>query len=181
MTSQKKEKGSGDGNALSEEELLERIKNSMMVEMAKEMPDAWAAPLLHDLKPVSATLEPYPTLYFDFTVHNRYLNFSGVLHGGAGSTLFDVATTMALHLVNSPKFWFTLGVSRMLNCTYLLPAPEGKTVGIKCEILNIGKKMSQLRGEMFDKESGKLIMTCEHLKVNVDEKLLPQEWKDSKL
>lgn len=91
------------------------------------------------------------------------------MHGGAGSTIFDIATTMVLHLINGPKFWFTLGVSRMLNVTYLGPAKEGTEVDIKCEILNVGKRMTQMRGEMRDK-SGKLLMTCEHLKVNVDER-----------
>jgi acyl-coenzyme A thioesterase 13 len=96
----------------------------------------------------------------------------GNLHGGCTATIFDVCTTLPLHLVAKPGFWMYLGVSRTLNTTYLQPVPNGTTVDIQCEILHVGKRLSTIKGEMRaineDGTPGALLAVCEHGKVSTD-------------
>lgn len=71
-------------------------------------------------------------------------------------------------LVNKPGFWFNLGVSVTLNCSYLRPIPSGTTILIECELLNIGKTLSTLRGVMKRESDGAVLTSCEHGKYNSD-------------
>lgn len=73
-----------------------------------------------------------------------------------------------LALINKPGFWFLLGVSRTLNVTYLRPIPANETVLIECEILQVGKRLSSLKGVMKRKKDGAIMATCEHGKFNTD-------------
>ncbi|KAF3942144.1 hypothetical protein ABW19_dt0206932 [Dactylella cylindrospora] len=155
------------------EELLERVKSSnfgLARKLQVEAIEKWAKDINDDLTPIHATLTPNPTLTFTFPVHKKYCNLAGNLHGGATATMFDIATTFAVTLINSDTFWRTFGVSRTLNCTYLRAAPAGTQTTVKCEILSIGKNLTHMRGEMRD-EQGRLLAICEHGKVNVDSKL----------
>ncbi|KAM0816712.1 hypothetical protein AB5N19_02514 [Seiridium cardinale] len=115
---------------------------------------------------------PHPRINFRFTVCPVHCNQLGNLHGGCTSTIFDICTTLPLHLINKPGFWMYLGVSRTLNCTYLKPVPCGTTVDIQCEILSVGKRLCVIKGEMraVDEEGklGALLTVCEHGKVSTD-------------
>jgi len=111
---------------------------------------------------------PHPTVTFSFTCQPEHCNRMYNLHGGAAATLFDFCTTMPLALVSRPGFWQFLGVSRTLNVTYYRPIPAGEEVLIRCDIVQVGKKLATIRGTMTRKRDGAVMAACEHGKVNVD-------------
>ncbi|GJN66745.1 thioesterase superfamily protein [Purpureocillium lilacinum] len=116
----------------------------------------------------TSTAQPHPSVTFTYTVQPDHCNRLLSLHGGAAATLFDFCTTMPLSLVNRPGFWQYLGVTRNLNVTYMRPARAGDEVLIETHIVQVGKKLATLRGEMRRKKDGQLLCICEHLKVNID-------------
>ncbi|KAI0130336.1 HotDog domain-containing protein [Xylariales sp. AK1849] len=115
---------------------------------------------------------PHPRINFRFTVQPVHCNQMRNLHGGCTASIFDVCTSLLLHLISKPGFWMLLGVSRTLNCTYLRPIPVGSTIDIECTVLQIGKKLCSLKGEMraVDENGtvGALLAVCEHGKVSTD-------------
>ncbi|KAI4596682.1 hypothetical protein KJ359_005024 [Pestalotiopsis sp. 9143b] len=154
---------------------IDRVKASMQWAVEKyQDPDNndWMATIIPHLTVHSHATSPYPRVDFRFTVQPAHCNQMGNLHGGCTATLFDSCTTWPLHLVNKPGFWTYMGVSRTLNCTYLLPIPVGTTVDIRCEILSIGKRLAVMKGEMRavgeDGKLGPLLAVCEHGKVSTD-------------
>ncbi|CAG9997528.1 unnamed protein product [Clonostachys byssicola] len=129
----------------------------------------WTSSLLPHMSLVDLTLElPHPSITLSYTVQPEHCNQLKNLHGGCASTLFDFSTSMAIVLVSRPDFWNYLGVSRTLNVTYLRPVPSGTEVLVHNEIVQIGKKMTTLRGTMRRRSDGALLAVCEHGKVNVD-------------
>ncbi|KAL7623712.1 hypothetical protein AAE478_005264 [Parahypoxylon ruwenzoriense] len=115
---------------------------------------------------------PHPNITFRFAVQPIHSNGLDNLHGGCAATIFDLCTTLPLHLVSRPGFWQYTGVSRALNVTYLRPVPVGTTVHIKCEVLQAGRNLCALRGEMRavgeDGREGPLLVVCEHSKARID-------------
>ncbi|KAK6361958.1 hypothetical protein TWF730_005664 [Orbilia blumenaviensis] len=161
---------------MSEEELLALVRDSPFRKFGKlaqrdgdEIP-SWGKQIYTSLEPVHATLKPNPAITFKFDVTDDYTNLAGNLHGGAGATIFDIATTMVLTLVQKEGFWERWGVSRTLNCAYLKGAPGGTTVNVHCEIVSLGKRLVHMRGVMTD-DAGTILVTCEHGKVSVDSKI----------
>lgn len=86
----------------------------------------------------------------------------------------DLCTTMAAAPLAAPGFWQFGGVSRGLSVTYLRPAPSkgGEEVVIECEVLQIGKRLATIKGEMKERkkggEIGEILALCEHNKVSID-------------
>lgn len=128
----------------------------------------WMADLVpyvtvHSLSPETNTL----TLHF--TPQSQHCNRHHMLHGGAMATLFDFLTTLALCFVNDkPGFWRYLGVTRTLNTTYFRPVAVGDVVAVEVSVMQVGKKLATLKGEMRRLRDGALMAVCEHGKVNTD-------------
>ncbi|KAI5369481.1 Putative Thioesterase domain, HotDog domain superfamily, acyl-coenzyme A thioesterase 13 [Septoria linicola] len=88
-------------------------------------------------------------------------------HGGAIATFFDMTTSMAIIACNFPA-WLSTGASRKLEVTYLKPPVEGDQVLFECEVIQIGKRLAELRGVMRREADGALLATCEHQKYMAD-------------
>ncbi|KAK6507035.1 hypothetical protein TWF481_005488 [Arthrobotrys musiformis] len=161
---------------MSEEELVELVRNSpfrkfgkLSQENGEDIP-SWGKKIYSDLEPINASLSPNPSITFKFHIATEYTNLAGNLHGGSAATIFDIATTLVLTLVQKEGFWERWGVSRTLNCAYLKGAPGGSTVTIKCDIVGLGKRLVHMKGVMTD-DAGNILVTCEHGKVSVDSRI----------
>lgn len=116
-----------------------------------------------------STSPTQPRVTFLFTPQTAHCNRHGTLHGGCAATLFDYLTTLPLNVIARPGgYWQQLGVSRNLGVTYLRPAKVGEELLIECETVQVSKRMAVLKGTMKRKSDGKVVMTCEHQKVNID-------------
>ncbi|EKD16307.1 putative thioesterase family protein [Drepanopeziza brunnea f. sp. 'multigermtubi' MB_m1] len=114
---------------------------------------------------------PAGTATFEFVVGERYANVNGVMHGGAAGVIFDMCTTTALGPLARPGFWdFLGGVTRALNISYLRAIPVDTTVRIHSRVLQVGKTMALIRGEMTSLDGEKVYCTAEHHKVSVPSK-----------
>ena len=110
------------------------------------------------------------TAKYKLTVPEKYCNRLGNLHGGAASTIFDIATTATLAPIARPGHWQYAGVTRSLNVHYMRPAPCGLEIEIICTVVNAGRRLATISGEIW--AGGKILMTCEHLKVQIDPPLV---------
>jgi acyl-coenzyme A thioesterase 13 len=118
--------------------------------------------------PAEGDTTTHPKVVFRYTVQKEHCNALHNLHGGAGATLFDFLTTLALVLINAPGFWWYVGVTRTLNIAYIRPAPEGERVLVEGEVIHAGQRLCSLRGVMRRESDGAVLATCEHGKVNTD-------------
>ncbi|KAL4931296.1 PaaI family thioesterase [Aspergillus undulatus] len=122
----------------------------------------------------SASLTPTPSISFTFTIAPKHCNYLGNLHGGCAATLFDALSSMILLAVSKPGFFQLGGVSRHLNVTYLRPVREGEKVRLRASIVNVGKRLALLRGEIVKvipgggEGEGEVCMVCDHEKANTD-------------
>ncbi|KAI5810862.1 thioesterase family protein [Pyronema omphalodes] len=129
----------------------------------------------HDLLATHLQLQsasPKGTVTFRFKVPAAYCNRMGNLHGGAAALIFDICTTCALVPISKPGYWQFAGVSAGLSVTYLRPAPLGSEVEVFCEVINAGKRLATLRGEI--RANGKVLMIAEHMKASIDPPLEPE-------
>jgi acyl-coenzyme A thioesterase 13 len=78
---------------------------------------------------------------------------------------------MAVAPIARPGFWSGLnGVSRILNIAYLRAIPVGTLVRIRSKVVQVGKLMIMLRGEIGSVDGKIIYCTCEHHKVYVASK-----------
>jgi acyl-coenzyme A thioesterase 13 len=117
---------------------------------------------------MSATASPKATGVFELDITPRWSNRMGNMHGGAIALVFDMCTTMSAAPLARKDFWVFGGVSRTLAVTYLRPVRMGVTVEIHCEVLQMGRRLATLRGEMRDKGTGAVLCVCEHNKVALE-------------
>jgi acyl-coenzyme A thioesterase 13 len=112
------------------------------------------------------------TCVFELDVTSRWSNRMGNMHGGAIALVFDMCTTMCAAPMAREDFWWFGGVSRNLSVTYLRPVRMGMIVEIHCEVLQMGKRLATIRGELREKVDapgrGNVLCVCEHNKASLE-------------
>lgn len=88
-------------------------------------------------------------------------------HGGAIAMFFDMLTSMAI-IASNTAGWESTGVSRGLSVTYLRPPVEGEACLIEAEVVQIGRRLAEVRGVMKREADGVLLATCDHQKYMAD-------------
>jgi acyl-coenzyme A thioesterase 13 len=120
------------------------------------------------LRVVSATKSPKATSLFELDVTGRWSNRMGNMHGGAIALVSDMCTTMCAAPLARKDFWVFGGVSRTLAVTYLRPVTMGMVVEVRCEVLQMGRRLATIRGEIRDKATGSVLCVCEHNKASLE-------------
>ncbi|OJD39085.1 thioesterase family protein [Diplodia corticola] len=122
--------------------------------------------VMNKMKLVDAGPEGF--VQFELTIGNEFSNLNDVMHGGAAGVIFDMATTSALNPLSRPDFWFFMGgVTRTLNISYLRAVPLGTTVLLTSRVVQVGKTMAMIKGDMTSLDGSIVYATAEHHKVNV--------------
>ncbi|CEH19390.1 HGG motif-containing thioesterase [Ceraceosorus bombacis] len=93
-------------------------------------------------------------------INEGMANQLGNLHGGAGATIVDCATSMVLYLHTSGISgdpWSYLGVSQSIQMLYFAPTPVGAWVDIEVNSLTVGKSVAAIQCDIWlkDAEDGK--------------------------
>lgn len=108
------------------------------------------------------------TATFAMKASPAFTNRMGNMHGGAVAMIYDMCTTMTAAPLARRDFWWFGGVSRTLLITYLRPVRKGMELLIECEVLQQGKRLSTIRGQMREKTTGVLLSVAEHNKASID-------------
>lgn len=97
-----------------------------------------------------------------------FTNRMGNMHGGAVAMIFDMCTTMCAAPLARKDYWVFGGVSRVLSITYLRPVRVEMELLIECEVLQHGSRLITIRGQMRNKDDGKLLAVAEHTKASIN-------------
>jgi len=106
--------------------------------LSDAQPQQFSAPLItgRQLRLISAekSSPSQARVVFEFSNPPTWSNSAGTLHGGAQATIHDIVTSFAITPLTRADFWITPGVSRVLGCTYIRPAPPGEVLLVEGEV-----------------------------------------------
>ena len=104
------------------------------------------------------------TLTFEFPIQDWQANRVGNLHGGIICTAFDLTIAALARFYARENFAPTIS----LDVKYVRPAALGDTLVVTAKATSTGRRITQLTGEAFGKNTGKLIATAASVYMNVD-------------
>ncbi|KAI5852146.1 HotDog domain-containing protein [Tricharina praecox] len=132
--------------------------------------------MMQDLKLIDA--RPEGRAVWEITIPRYLCNLNGSLHGGGAALLLDMCTMSALGPLASDKRWVFLGgVTRSLSLSYLRDCAEGTPVIVDSYVLQAGRTMALIRGEIKSPD-GKIFYTvADHHKVNLGPQLAMLEFE----
>lgn len=104
------------------------------------------------------------TLTFEFPVQQWQANRVGNMHGGMICTAFDLTIAALARFYAGENFAPTIS----LDVKYVRPVKVGDVMVIKATATATGRRITQLTGEAYSKDSGKLVATAASVYMNVD-------------
>lgn len=104
------------------------------------------------------------SLSFEFPVQAWQANRAGQLHGGMICTAFDITIAALARFYAGENFAPTVS----LDVKYVRPVKIGDTLVVKAKAIATGRRITQLTGEAYSKETGKLSATAASVYLNVD-------------
>ncbi len=124
-----------------------------------------AEELISEDKHKSILIKDHEVL-FGYKIHPSTLNYWGAMHGGAISTLVDIASTIAITGLDKNH---RKNISIELSTKFLSPVvPDLKVVYILCSIQKIGKNVAFSTIEVIEPKNLKVIVTASHTKAMLD-------------
>ncbi|KAI5818946.1 hypothetical protein BZA77DRAFT_378503, partial [Pyronema omphalodes] len=141
------------------------------VAAAEKMKDIIDYRMMKDLTLIDA--RPYGRSVWKLKVPRYLCNLNLSLHGGGACVLLDMCTMSALAPLAGPKFWVFLGgLTRSMNLTYIRDCPVDTEVIIDSTVIQAGRTMALIRGEIKSLDGRVTYVTVDHGKVNVG----PGKW-----
>jgi uncharacterized protein (TIGR00369 family) len=107
---------------------------------------------------------------FKLKVEQEFCNILNVMHGGATSTLVDIATTFAISGFDRN---LRHSVSIELSCYYLNPINLNSEILIHCRAPKIGKTIAYSYCDIYDYDTKKLLVNASHIKA-----MLEKTWNE---
>lgn len=104
------------------------------------------------------------TLTLEFPIQDWQTNRVGNLHGGIMCTAFDITIAALTRFFTGENFAPTIS----LDVKFLRPAAVGETIRVTARATFTGRRITQLTGEAYNKESRKLIATAASVYLNAD-------------
>lgn len=103
-------------------------------------------------------------LTFEFPVQPWQANRVGNMHGGMICTAFDLTIAALARFYAGENFAPTVS----LDVKYIRPVKVGDTLTVTARATATGKRITQLTGEAYIKETGRLAATAASVYMNVD-------------
>ncbi|KAH7096648.1 hypothetical protein BKA62DRAFT_491935 [Auriculariales sp. MPI-PUGE-AT-0066] len=125
----------------------------------------FAADVASRIRPVrydvfqDATNKTRTEMECELVVGDDMLNYHRTLHGGCTAYLIDVCTMHSL--IPIVQGHLTLSMDFVCHA----PAPHGVTLKIVSKTITLGKRVFSLRCKIYDKNTGRLCVSGNHLKV----------------
>jgi uncharacterized protein (TIGR00369 family) len=116
------------------------------------------------------------TLTMEFPAQDWQANRVGDLHGGMICTAFDLTIAALARFYAGENFVPTVS----LDVKYVRPVKIGDTLVVTAHATATGRRISQLTGEAYSKDTGKLVATAASVYLNVDTKKERSEAKAAK-
>lgn len=107
---------------------------------------------------------------FKLKIEEEFCNIQKTMHGGASSTLVDIATTIAISGLDRD---LRHSVSVELSCYYLNPIKHNSEILIHCKVPKIGKALAYSYADIYDAHNHKLLINASHIKAMMD-----KTWKE---
>ena len=104
------------------------------------------------------------TLTFEFPVQEWQANRVGRLHGGMICSVFDLTIAALARFYARENFAPTVS----LDVKYVRPVNVGDTIVVRAKATSTGRRITQLTGEAYSRETGKLVATAASVYMNVD-------------
>lgn len=114
--------------------------------------------------------DPKSEVLFKLNVEEAFCNIQKTMHGGASSTLVDIATTIAISGLDRD---LRHSVSVELSCYYLNPIKIHSNILVHCKVPKIGKSLAYSYADLYDYETHKLLLNASHIKAMLD-----KTWKE---
>ena len=122
--------------------------------------DGWESKIMQRTTCVSISPER-GTIEYEIDIDPSFCTVFGNLHGGAASTILDQLTSLVFHMYTKPGYIENGTVTRTLTVTCLRPIKAGTKVRVEAGLVNIGKAMGNVRGEIKTMD-GKVCFACVH-------------------
>lgn len=103
-------------------------------------------------------------LSFEFPVQSWQANRVGNMHGGIICTAFDLTIAALARFYARENFAPTIS----LDVKYVRPVKVGDVLIVKAFATATGKRITQLTGEAYSKQTGKLAATAASVYMNID-------------
>jgi uncharacterized protein (TIGR00369 family) len=129
--------------------------------------------LLEDYKQISQkikTLNEISDVVFKLKILNDMCNIQNTMHGGAISTLVDVATTIAISAIDKD---LRHNVSVELSTQFLNPIKINSQILIHCKIPKIGKNLAYSYADIYEENEMKLCASATHIKA-----MMNKTWRE---
>lgn len=104
------------------------------------------------------------SLTFEFPVQPWQANRAGQIHGGMICTAFDITMAALARFYAGENFAPTVS----LDVRYVRPVMIGDVLIVKVTATATGRRITQLTGEAYSKDTGKLSATASSVFLNVD-------------
>jgi len=108
----------------------------------------------------SGVVDTHARVTFEVEVTQDMLSVYGAAHGGCLATLADVCTALSLAALSIATGHNFLGLSQTLNCVFHDAASRGTKLRIIGTTFATGRRLVASRCEMFDKQTGRLLMSA---------------------
>jgi uncharacterized protein (TIGR00369 family) len=124
--------------------------------------------LIEDNAEISRKLQTFnfnSDVVFKFKILKDMCNIQCTMHGGAISTLVDIATTVAISGMDRDQ---RHNVSVELSTHFLNPIKIDSQILVHCKIPKIGKSLAYSYADIYDEEDMKLSASATHIKAMIN-------------
>ncbi|CAO3630381.1 unnamed protein product [Cunninghamella blakesleeana] len=106
-------------------------------------------------------------LVWEFEVKDIHCNRMGSLHGGCAATIIDICSSFAILVHEGKHRWDLIGISSVLQVSYVRGVASGEKIRLECEVQKMGKNLGNIHTKVYD-SNDELLYFGPHTKYCID-------------